>query len=63
MQSSHISGEKRDGALYFYVLFTPSFELTCKIRVNYYQKECALQCVGFPAELLFTLQRFYTNNA
>lgn len=61
--SSHISGEKKDSVVNIHFLFTPLFELLRSITVNYYQKECALQCAGFPAEWLFALQRFYTNNA
>jgi len=38
------------------------FERLCRITVNYYRKESALQSVGVPAEWLFTLQNFYTNN-
>lgn len=56
--SSHISGEKKDGAVNFHVLFTPLFELLHSITVNYYQKERALQCAGFPAEWLFACKDF-----
>lgn len=54
--------KKRDDALNFRVLFTLLFERLCRITVNYYRKESALQSVGFPAEWLFILQKFYTNN-